>query len=586
MVRHTPTIRAGSLILEPPTGDEYVTIPAESDAWFAWLETARTFAYDDPSGRFTARKKRRWSADYWYAFRRRGGRLYETYLGKAKDVTIGRLRMVASRLNDLAGRASWTQTVLAADAQTGQAGITGTSIAYPDLAALTWPRARLSQLIRTRAVDRLTQVMERPLTIVSAPAGYGKTTLLAQWIAVSRLTSAWLSVDERDNDPVRFWRHMCSALEQLIPGHFDTGWFPADARGTQVTGVILSRLIAALPKAPSPTLLICDDYSEIRADNAVIHDAVAYLVERLPPHVHLVLASRTVPPLPLAGLRARHSLLELRAADLQFTLLEAGAFLTRLMHLDLLDDEVAILQTRTEGWIAGLQLAALSLREQTDSAGWIAEFGGENRYIFDYVVEEIINHLPSEIRSFVLRTAVLDRLSAPLCAAVTGSSNSQAMLEDMERTNLFLVPLDDRRGWYRFHHLFADVLRRYLRQTRSNIIPELYSRASVWCEANGLDIEAIDYAFAANAVGRAAQLLTTYAPAALARGHFVLLRDRLERLPDSLLRAQPHLCVAHAYTLYVTGERTLWRWRVRDAEEALAHSVNSFDLPELAILRA
>ena len=587
MGRNIPTVRAGTLILEPDTDGARVEIPAESDAWFAWLETARTFAFDDPGGRFTARKKRRWGVDYWYASRRRGGQLHETYLGKARNVTLGRLRLALATLNELAARTSPAPNALGLDARTVSSAGSQQDRSYSSVAGPPVPRSQLSQLVRTGAVDRIGQVIAYPLTLVSAPAGYGKTVLLAQWIATApSVHAAWVTLDERDNDPVRFWARVSAALEGLYPGLFESGRPPARPSGSQAAGVMLNALIATLPAFSSPTVLILDDYHEIRADNTAVHEAIARLVEHLPAQAHVVLASRAVPPLPLAGLRTRNRLFELYTADLKFTLEETGVFLRRLMHLDLPDEAVEALHTRTEGWVAALQLAALSLQTQPDAAEWIASFSGENRYIFDYLVEEVVNHLSAGMRTFVLQTALLNRLSGPLCDAVTLSSDSQAMLEELERANLFLVPLDDRREWYRYHQLFADVLRRYLRRTQPGIVPDLYARASAWCEANGRALEAIDYAVAATAYEQAADLLEGFAPVALTTGYQALIRDKLERLPDDIVRERPHLCVIHAYTLLVTGgDRVVMRERVSEAEMAVARTAHLLKSSDLAILQ-
>ncbi len=562
-------------MLELSSGGEYMEIKPESEAWFAWLDSAFSFVFDDPIGRFTARKKRRRSRAYWYAFRRRDGQFHEIYLGKAGNVTLGRLRAVAVRLNSLTRQRPRTRTATTAGAQAAQEVGASLSVARASWASLGAPPVR-TPLVHTRAVDQLQRAMTSALTIVSGPVGYGKTTLLAQWIATSSLPAAWVTLDESDNDPARFWGHVAAAIAQVMPGLQKTV-----AKGG---GATYPAILDLLGKIPFPLALALDDYHEIGSDNAVIHRAVTKLIEHLPPNVHLVLASRTIPPLPIANLRAQHRLIELHAADLLFTLEETRLFLKNLMHLNLSDEEVAILHERTEGWVAGLQFAALSLREQTDSRSWIAEFGGENRHIFDYLIEQVVNRLPADAQAFVLQTAILDRLSGPLADAVTQSGSGQAMLEELERANLFLAPLDDRREWYRFHHLFRDVLRRYVQQTQRGALRERCVRASEWCEANGLTLDAIDYAYAANEPQRAARLLAAYAPIAFAKGDVVALLDRLERLPGAILRARPRLCVAHAYALYVSGERTRWLRCVRDAEESLARTAHLFDAAELAIL--
>ncbi|MGH2503981.1 MAG: LuxR C-terminal-related transcriptional regulator, partial [Ktedonobacterales bacterium] len=356
--------------------------------------------------------------------------------------------------------------------------------------------------------------------------------------------------------------------------------------------VLLAALIAALPTIPSPMLLILDDYHELHPDNVAVHAAVAHLVGHLPSQLRLVVASRTIPPLPLAGLRARHRLFELGATDLQFTLTETRAFLSRHVQQDLTGDEVAVLQARTEGQVAALQLAALSLRDQADPHAWIVQLSGADRHIFDDLVEEAIKRMPSHLYMFALQIALLDRLSGPLCDAVTCTSNSQAMLEEMERANLFLVSLNGRHEWYRLHPLFAGVLRRHLRHTQPGLAPQFYARASAWCETHALTLDAIDYALAADEYKdeyneeRTAQLIEAYIPSALASGYYLLLRERLERLPDKLIRARPRLAVAHAYTLYLSGERTVLPQRVQEAEQAIARAAPQLDPAELAVLQA
>lgn len=591
MAKNTAIIRAGTLLAEISTDGKHLEIPAESGTWFAWLQTAETFVFDDPSGHFTARKKHRLGGEYWYAFRRYGGRLYETYLGKSRDVTLGRLRKAAAKLNQTAEPSPQTETALPVRARSNPAEGSAQSIAYRSFAYTSAAQSRaqqirVSHLVRTRAVERVEQVTTCPLTIVSAPAGYGKSTLVAQWVTLSHLPAAWLTLDEHDNDPVLFWSHACAVLAQLRPDLFESVRRSARASASQRDHVLLTALIETLAKAPTAIIIVLDDYHEIEPDNVAIHASVAYFIEHLPSHVHVIVASRTIPPLSLAKLRAGQQLLEFYADDLQFTLAETRAFLSGRMHLHLSDGEVTTLQERTEGWIAALQLAALSLQEQPDVATWVAEFNGENRHVFDYLIEEVLNSLAPETQTFVLQMSVLARFSASLCDAVTLSSNGQAMLADLERANLFLVPLDDRREWYRLHQLFADALRRYARMTQPALVPELYHRASYWCESHGMTLDAIDYAFEAGELERAAQLVEGYVPVALAKDYRVVLLERLNRLPDHLVRERPRLCVAHAYTLFMSGgERALMRQRVRDAEESLALTEHRFEPADLAILR-
>jgi LuxR family maltose regulon positive regulatory protein len=298
-----------------------------------------------------------------------------------------------------------------------------------------------------------------PLTLVSAPAGFGKTTLLAEWIARSMrrepaMHVGWLSLDDGDNDPSRFLTYVVAALwslnkigEESLSALHDA--LPVD--------VALTALINDAATAPGPIVLVLDDYHVI--DARPVHQAVGFLLDHLPEQFHLAIASRSDPPLPLARLRSRGQLAELRAADLRFTREEAVDFLNRAMGLALSTDDIAALETRTEGWIAGLQLAALSLRQREDVTGFISTFTGSHRFVIDYLVEEVLQHQPDNVRDFLLRTAFLDRFTGPLCDTVTGLNGGSTMLATLERDNLFVVPLDDQRQWYRYHHLFADVLR-------------------------------------------------------------------------------------------------------------------------------
>lgn len=601
MGRSIPTIRAGVLIVEPPADGHRKEVPPESDAWFRWFESARTFAFEDASGHFTARKRRRWGAEYWYAFRRGSGRLAEAYLGKAQDLTLGRLHAIAVKLSQLTARTPELQPAaqpemqpeMQTDApvhllpwQPPKMSPTRPNLSVAERHA---PDAGSSHFIHTSAVERLAAAaVEYALTIVSAPTGFGKTTLLSQVVETLRLPTAWLSLDERDNDPIHFWLRVAVALKLATPGLLEAESLSGGGDRDRSVDVVRPAPDAALSQAPSQMLLVLDDYHTLRPDNYALHEAVTNFVERQAPHIHLLLASRTMPPLPLAALRTRHRVLELGAMDLQFSLAETRAFLNQRLDLGLSDEEISMLHARTEGWVAALQLAALSLREQADPREWIAAFNGENHHIFDYLLEEVVRRMPAHLRAFALQVSPLRRLTGSLCDAVTRSVGSQELLEEMERANLFLTPLGDQPGWYRLHPLFADAMRRRLRQTRPRLEPQIYARASVWCEAHGLALDAMDYAFAASELeaAHAAELVEVYIPAALASGYIAILRDRLERLPDNVVRDRPRLSVVHAYTLYLMGERAALPRRLRDAEQAIARTEHSLAPAELATLQA
>src|SRR5918992_647430 len=342
-----------------------------------------------------------------------------------------------------------------------------TSAADPLVSTKVRPsQARPKLVARPRLVESLTRGRGRRLTLPSAPAGFGKTTLLNEW-AKSRADGqryvAWLSLDEADNDPVRFLAYLVAALRRTVEEGFGEGILaalrsPQPPRLEALSAALLNEMAAL----PGELDLVLDDYHLI--DSEAVHGIVSFMLERLPENVHLVVSCRVQPPLPLARLRARGQMTKLGAAELSFTREEAAAFLKEVMGLDLSAEDVAKLEERTEGWVAGLQLAALSMREREDVSGFVESFSGSHRDVLDFLAEEVLERQPAHVREFLLKTSILDALTGPLCDALTGRSDSQVMLERLERENLFVVALDDERRWYRYHHLFADFLRRRLRR--------------------------------------------------------------------------------------------------------------------------
>ncbi len=322
------------------------------------------------------------------------------------------------------------------------------------------PKLRRGLVARPRLSERLSRGTESKLTLISAPAGFGKTTLLAEWLAATesdQRSTAWLSLDPSDNQSASFWTYVVAALRTAAPGLGVSAISVLQAPQPPPVEPILATVLNELGAMPIDVVLVLDDYHVI--DAREVHDGMAFLIDHLPPQLHVVIVTRADPALPLARLRGSGELVEIRAADLRFTPEEAAAYLNEAMGLDLGASDVAALEARTEGWIAALQLAALSMQGRGDVAGFIASFAGDDRYIVDYLAEEVLQRQPDYVRSFLLQTSILDRLSGPLCDAVTGQAGGKAMLEALDRGNLFLVPLDDRRQWYRYHHLFADVLR-------------------------------------------------------------------------------------------------------------------------------
>jgi LuxR family transcriptional regulator, maltose regulon positive regulatory protein len=425
---------------------------------------------------------------------------------------------------------------------------------------------------RARLRERLDRIVDVKVTLVAAPAGFGKTTLLADWLAgtaAEHALVAWLSLDEADSDPASFWTYLIGALQTVLP---DVG---ADAlvllTSPQPPSIesVLTTLLNELNAVEKDVVVVLDDYHLI--DTPGIHTGMTFLIDHLPPRMHLVIASRIDPPLPLPRLRARGDLLEVRAADLRFSADEATAYLNDVMGLHLRTSDVAALEERTEGWIAALQLAALSMQGRDDAAGFIAEFAGDDRYVVDYLVEEVLKRESEVVRAFLVRTSILDRLSAPLCEAVTAerSGSAKAMLEALVRRNLFVVALDDKRRWYRYHHLFAEVLRTHLMDEQPDLVPTLHSRASAWYADNGQPSDAIRHALAAGAFVTAADLVERSAPAALRDRQEPTLLGWLKALPDELLRNRPVLSDIYAGALLSTGHFDEVEQHLRAAELGL-----------------
>jgi LuxR family maltose regulon positive regulatory protein len=404
------------------------------------------------------------------------------------------------------------------------------------------PGGRPGTVPRPRLTGRLAAAPRSALTVLSASAGFGKTTLLTEWLATLPVQGpgvAWLSLDARDDDPSRFWTYVVAAHRTVHP---DVGTAALDLlESAPPDEVFLTELLNDLSDLPRDLLLVLDDYHLVEARG--VHDGMAFLLEHRPPQLHLVLATRTDPPLGLARLRARGELVEVRTADLRFTADESAAYLNDSMGLSLADGDVEALDSRTEGWIAALQLAALSMHGRDDVSGFIAGFAGDDRYVVDYLAEEVLARQPDEVRDFLLQTSLLDRLTGPLCEAVTGRPGGTAMLNALDRANLFLVPLDDRRQWYRYHHLFADVLQAHLGEERGADVAELHRRASAWFADHDQAAEAVEHAVAAQDFARAAELAElAYRELARTRQESVL-RDWVHLLPDEVVRVRPVLGV-------------------------------------------
>jgi LuxR family transcriptional regulator, maltose regulon positive regulatory protein len=429
-------------------------------------------------------------------------------------------------------------------------------------------RSRDSVVDRLRLADRLNATNGQRLTLISAPAGFGKTTLVSEWIPHSARCVPWLSLDPNDNDPARFWKYVIAALQMLQPDLGASALALLDGSQAPPIEAILTLLLNDVAAFPDRFVLVLDDYHLVETPD--IHAALTFLLDHLPPQMHLMITSRSDPPLPLARWRARRQLTEIRAADLRFTPAETASFLNQVMGLKLSADEITALEAHTEGWIAGLQLAALSMQGRDDVGGFIRSFTGSHTYIIDYLAEEVLHCQSAEMQSFLLQTSILDRMCGSLCDAVLERTACQATLETLQHNNLFVISLDDERRWYRYHHLFAEVLRGRLRQTHPDLIQDLHRRASAWYEQNGMLSEAVSHALAAQDFDQASRLIEQKSRAMWQRGEVTTLQNWLAALPAGIRRGSPQLCLAQAWGALAVGQFTLVDSSILEAEEAMS----------------
>ena len=446
------------------------------------------------------------------------------------------------------------------------------------LTKLFIPATRPDLVSRSRLIEQLNQGLNCKLTLISAPAGFGKTTVVTEWLSNLQRGNhperspriAWYSLDAGDNDLDHFLTYLIVLLRQV---------FESDSLGegslnmlesprTPPAESVLLPLINEIAVRPAKICLVLDDYHLI--DSQPVHDALAFLLDNLPAKLHLVIATREDPPIQVSRLRARGHLTEIRATDLRFTSTETAEFLNRVMGLNLSAVDIAALETRTEGWIAGLQLAAISLQGHKDASRFIASFSGSNRLVLDYLIEEILDQQPDNVRSFLLQTATCDRFTGALCDALTGQDNGQQTLETLERSNLFIVPLDNERSWYRYHHLFCELLRQHLRQRQPDSVITLHKQASVWYEQNAFAHEAIEHSLRAEDFERAARLIEVQADAFWQRGEQTKLRQWLDLLPAALLFSKPYLCILRAWDQFASGQQESAVESLEAAEKVLS----------------
>src|ERR687894_676272 len=592
MTRRIPQVADGVLrVLDPSGGPE---IAVASPSWIAWLTdpATRSFSFQGASCRYTARKEHRSrGGEYWVAYRKQGGKLHKAYLGKAEDVTLARLEDVAAEMADRGGEVVASPP---SDATSGDGGASrpvdaaasevhttvddrqrerrrhGTGADPLLMTKLAVPSTRASLVPRPRLSERLEEGLEAQLILVSAPAGFGKSTLLGAWaseLSGSGRPMAWYSLDSADNDPGQFWRYFVTAVDLLQPGSGKTALALLGSPQAPPIEAILTTLLNELVDLSTDAVLVVDDYHLI--ESQTIHEALTFLIDHLPPRMHLVIATRMDPPLPLSRLRVRGEMTELRAADLRFTPEEAATFLNQVMGLELSAEDTAELEGRTEGWIAGLQMAALAMQDRADVPGFIAAFAGSNRYVLDYLAEEVLARQPEELQTFLLETSILDRIRASLCNAVTGGADGQTALERLEHANLFVIPLDDERHWYRYHHLFVEVLRQRLRQEHPDLVSVLHRRACGWFERQGLVGEAINHALAAKDWERAVRLIESNGVTVVLGRQVQTMLGWIDRVPEELARERPALCTIRALALVLSNRPDAAEASLREAERYL-----------------
>jgi len=442
------------------------------------------------------------------------------------------------------------------------------------------PPIRPELVSRNRLIEQLNNGLHHKLTLISAPAGFGKTTLIGEWLASTQNNNkktnqteneiAWLSLDSGDNDLARFLTYFVTALSRVDGGVTTIGRGAlAMVQSTQSPPVesVLTMLINDLAGINGRVIFVLDDYHVI--DSQGIHDALNFFIENMPSQIHLVMATREDPLLPIPRLRVRNLLTELRAVDLRFTSSEVVDFLNRVMGLNLTTEDIAALETRTEGWIAGLQLAAISMRGRTDINTFVKSFTGSHRLVLDYLIEEVLDQQSEDVQGFLLQTSILDRLTGPLCDALTGKDNGQQVLEMFDHSNLFIVSLDEERRWYRYHHLFADLLRQRLSQNQPDVVQSLHLCASRWYEQNKFMDDAIEHSLVIREFDRTTHLIADHADALWRRGEHQRLTYLLKSVPIELIFSKPRLCVFLAWYSFLNGQQEITKQCIQAAEEAL-----------------
>ncbi len=600
------------------SGDGQSLVPAirpETPAWWAWLAEASSFAFASAAGATcTLRKEtRQRGGAYWCAYKRTGGRMAKRYLGRAEEVTLARLEEAAVALAAQAGAAASKPTtsshLVGRNAAAAGAALDAHMPAHPQSPAqparsvpprafhppappmrvagspapllatkLHIPHVATPVIERPHMRQRLRRGLEVPLTLLAAPAGFGKTTALEDWLRSERVPAAWVSLDAGDDDPTQFWTYVLTAMRQVWPRIGAMALTMLQSLHPPSLPAIARTVLNAVAAQRRAVVLVLDDYHLITSP--AIHESIAALLEHPPSQLHLYLTARGEPPLPIARFRVNGWVNEISADHLRFRPDEVATFLADVLDVRLSVDDVLALAERTDGWAAGVHLAGLSLQGHPDPAQFIASFGGSHRHVVTYLGEEVLAAQPREIRDFLRHTAILDRLCAPLCDAITSRQDSQSLLERLARANLFLVPLDDEGQWYRYFHLFAELLRHRLRQEDGALLPELHRRAARWLQTEGEVIAAVEHWLAVPDAVAAAEAVEAAAPDMLKPGELPALLALLARLPEEVIGERPALCLAYARALSTRGQgEAAERW-ITQAERALKRHTSDDARPE------
>lgn len=541
------------------SGCELSPILVGTTAWYDWLNApeTRSFSYETSKGRWTVRRELRQSRWYWYAYQTRQGKLCKLYLGKAEELSQHHLAQALDQ--DNGPPAQHARTLTTCVPARSQPVALKTNLILPSLPEFLVSRPRLLQLLQRGAA--------RPLTFVCAPAGFGKTALVREWIAQSERPYAWISLDCKERDPWRFLTHLVGALQHIQPGFGSDLLIHDCSRSPSRLTKLLARLLNELTTLPENMTIIFDNYHLVA--NQRVHDALAFLLERLPPHVHVLIASRSTPGFPLARLRVSEKLIELHADDLRFTSTEIEQLLITNMHLALEPTELAQLEMRTEGWIAGLYLAWLTFQGKRASIQDVATLTGSNRFLLDYLREEVLAPQSEQVQAFLLATSLPAYFNVALCNAMTGQTSAEYLLERMESTGVLLIPHMERAGWYRYPRLWAEALRHHLHCTQPELAGALHRRASQWFEEQGMNDKAIEHALAVHDEARAATLIESAAPIWLEEGEIATLQQWLDALPDVIVRASPRLCICKVWLTFITSQASLFLSWIKAAEQAL-----------------